>query len=143
MSNICAGIGRGQMEVLDERITLRREMHDFYVTFFENIPGITVFSTTNPDYFSNYWLTSILVNPAETKNGITRETIRLALLDSDIESRPLWKPMHLQPLYKNYPFYGNTIAETLFENGLSLPSGSNLTISDRDHIKNSLLRLLR
>jgi dTDP-4-amino-4,6-dideoxygalactose transaminase len=142
MSNICAGIGRGQMKVLEEHITLRRAMHDFYVSLFENIPGITVFSTANPDYFANYWLTSILVNSSEAKNGITRETIRLTLLDSNIECRPLWKPMHLQPLYEKYPFYGNKIAETLFENGLSLPSGSNLTDSDRDRIRTALLKLL-
>jgi dTDP-4-amino-4,6-dideoxygalactose transaminase len=142
MSNICAGIGRGQMKVLEERIASRRAMHDFYVSVFENIPGITVFSTANPDYFVNYWLTSILVNPSETKNGITRETIRLTLLDSNIECRPLWKPMHLQPLYENYPFYGNKVAETLFENGLNLPSGSNLTDSDRDRIRTTLLKLL-
>jgi dTDP-4-amino-4,6-dideoxygalactose transaminase len=142
MSNICAGIGRGQMKVLEKHIALRRAMHDFYVSVFENIPGITVFSTTNPEYFANYWLTSILVDPFETKNGITRETIRLALLDCNIECRPLWKPMHLQPLYENYPFYGNKIAETLFENGLNLPSGSNLTDSDRDRIHTVLLKLL-
>jgi len=142
MSNICAGIGRGQMKVLDEHINLRRAMHDFYVTLFENIPGITVFSTTDPDCFSNYWLTSILVHPEETKNGIDRETIRLTLLDSNIECRPLWKPMHLQPLYKNYSFYGNKNAESLFEKGLSLPSGSNLTDLDRNHISTVLLKLL-
>lgn len=142
ISNICAGIGRGQMKVLEEYVTLRRAMHEFYVSLFQNIPGITVFSTTNPDYFANYWLTSILVNSSETKNGITRETIRLALLDSNIESRPLWKPLHLQPLYENYPFYGNKIAETLFEKGLSLPSGSNITESERVHIRTVLLRLL-
>ncbi|HEU4791666.1 MAG TPA: DegT/DnrJ/EryC1/StrS family aminotransferase [Flavobacterium sp.] len=142
MSNICAGIGRGQMKVLDKHISLRRSMHDFYVSLFENIPGITVHSTTNPDYFSNYWLTTILVNPEETKNGINRETIRLTLLDSNIECRPLWKPMHLQPLYKNYPFYGNKIAESLFEKGLSLPSGSNLTDLDRDRIRTALLNLV-
>lgn len=141
MSNICAGIGRGQMEVLEEHIVLRRAMHEFYVTLFENISGIEVFSTSNPDYFSNYWLTSILVNPKETKNGIDREKIRLTLLEYNIESRPLWKPMHLQPLYKDYPFYGNKIAETLFENGLSLPSGSNLTDSDRNRIQKTLLEL--
>ncbi len=142
MSNICAGIGRGQMKVLDEHITLRRAMHDFYISLFENIPGITVFTTANPEYFSNYWLTSILVNPAETKNGIDKETIRLTLLDANIECRPLWKPMHLQPLYKDYPFYGKKVAETLFENGLSLPSGSNLTDSDKDRIQTCLLNLL-
>jgi dTDP-4-amino-4,6-dideoxygalactose transaminase len=142
MSNICAGIGRGQMKVLDEHIALRRKMHDFYVSLFENIPGITVYSTTNPDYFANYWLTSILVDPNETKNRIDRETIRLTLLDSNIECRPLWKPMHLQPLYEKYPFYGNKIAETLFEKGLSMPSCSNLTDLDRDRISAVLLKLL-
>lgn len=142
MSNICAGIGRGQMEVLDKHITLRRAMHDFYVSLFEDIPGITVFSTANQDSFSNYWLTSILINPKETKNGINRETIRLALLDANIESRPLWKPMHLQPLYEKYPFYGNKIAASLFKIGLSLPSGSNLTESDKNRIAAVLLQLL-
>ena len=142
MSNISAGIGRGQMIVLDKHIALRRKMHDFYVALFENISGISVFSTSSPDYFANYWLTSILVNPAETKNGINNETIRLALLDSNIECRPLWKPMHLQPLYKDYPFYGNNVSETLFEKGLSLPSGSNLTDSERDRISTALLNLL-
>jgi len=142
MSNVCAGIGRGQMKVLDRHIALRIAMHDFYVSLFENISGVTVYSTTHPDSFSNYWLTSILVNPNETKNGIDRETIRLTLLEYNIESRPLWKPMHLQPLFKNYPFYGNKVAETLFENGLSLPSGSNLTDLDRDRISTVLLKLL-
>jgi dTDP-4-amino-4,6-dideoxygalactose transaminase len=142
MSNICAGIGRGQMKVLDEHVALRRAMHDFYVYLFKNIPGITVFSTANPDSFANYWLTSILVDPSKTKNGIDKETIRLTLLDYNIECRPLWKPMHLQPLYKNYTFYGNKISETLFEQGLSMPSGSNLTESDRDRISAVLLKLL-
>lgn len=142
MSNIAAGIGRGQMKVLDEHVSKRRAVHDFYVSLFKNIPGIRVFSTTNPDYFANYWLTSILVNPKETKNGIDRETIRLTLLDANIECRPLWKPMHLQPLYKQYSFYGNKIAETLFEKGLNLPSGSNLTDADRERISSVLLKLL-
>lgn len=142
MSNISAGIGRGQMIVLEEHIKLRRAMHAFYVSLFENISGITVFTVSNPDYFSNCWLTSILVNPCETKNKIDKETIRLTLLKADIECRPLWKPMHLQPLYKNYPYYGERVAETLFENGLSLPSGSNLTDSDRDRIRHLLVKLL-
>ena len=142
ISNICAGIGRGQMEVLEKHISLRRAMHNFYDKLFKDIPGITVFTITNPDYFANYWLTSILVNPNETKNGITREDIRLTLLKSNIESRPLWKPMHMQPLFEKYPFYGNTIAETLFDNGLSLPSGSNLTDSDKERIRTVLLKLL-
>ncbi len=133
MSNICAGIGRGQMEVLDKHVALRRAMHDFYVDLFKDVPGVTVFSAPNADYFSNHWLSAILIDPIKT-NGITRETLRLALEAENIESRPLWKPMHLQPIFEKYPYYGNNVAETLFENGLCLPSGSNLTDSDRERI---------
>ena len=133
MSNICAGIGRGQMEVLDEHVTLRRQMHDFYVKLFESIEGVDVFSTPNDDYFANYWLSAITIDANQTK-GITRETLRLALEAENIESRPLWKPMHLQPIFSNYPYYGTQVAETLFETGLCLPSGSNLTDNDRKRI---------
>lgn len=133
MSNICAGIGRGQMEVLDAHVALRRAMHDFYVAIFKDIAGVEVFSTPNEDYFANYWLSAITIAPQLT-NGITRETLRLALEAENIESRPLWKPMHLQPVFANYPYYGGTVAEDLFENGLCLPSGSNLTDHDRERI---------
>jgi dTDP-4-amino-4,6-dideoxygalactose transaminase len=134
MSNICAGIGRGQMEVLDQHVALRRQMHDFYVEVFASIEGVDVFSTPNDDYYSNYWLSAITIDENKT-NGITRETLRLALEAENIESRPLWKPMHLQPIFANYPYYGTNVAETLFETGLCLPSGSNLTDEDRNRIK--------
>ena len=134
MSNICAGIGRGQMEILDKHVALRRAMHDFYVEVFKNISGITVFSVPNADYFSNYWLSAITIDSALT-NGIDRENLRLAFESFNIESRPLWKPMHLQPLFEQYPYYGTNVAETLFEKGLCLPSGSNLSDEDRDRIK--------
>ena len=137
MSNIVAGIGRGQMEVLDEHITLRRAMHDFYVAYFKDMKGVTVFTEPNTDYFSNHWLSAILVNPKET-GGKTREDLRLALDAANIESRPLWKPMHLQPVFANDPYYGGTLSESLFQNGLCLPSGSNLTSEDRDSIKLAL-----
>ena len=133
MSNICAGIGRGQMEVLDAHVALRRKMHAFYVALFKGISGVTVFTAPNADYFSNHWLSAILIDPLKT-NGITRETLQLAFEAKNIESRPLWKPMHLQPVFEKYPYYGNKVAETLFENGLCLPSGSNLTDSDRERI---------
>lgn len=133
MSNICAGIGRGQMEVLDAHVALRRVMHDFYVELFKDISGVTVFSAPNSDYYSNYWLTTILIDSSKT-NGITREMVRLAFEAENIESRPLWKPMHLQPVFEKYPYYGNKVAETLFQNGLCLPSGSNLTEEDRGRI---------
>ena len=133
MSNICAGIGRGQMEVLDEHVALRIAMHDFYVELFQDISGVTVFTAPNDDYFANYWLSALLIDPIEA-NGITRETLRLAFEAENIESRPLWKPMHLQPVFEHYPYYGNNVAETLFENGLCLPSGSNLTDGERERI---------
>jgi dTDP-4-amino-4,6-dideoxygalactose transaminase len=133
MSNICAGIGRGQMEVLDKHVTLRRQMHDFYVKLFANIDGVDVFEAPNEDYFANYWLSAITIDENKTK-GITRETLRLALEAENIESRPLWKPMHLQPIFEKYPYYGSNVAQNLFENGLCLPSGSNLTDKDRERI---------
>jgi dTDP-4-amino-4,6-dideoxygalactose transaminase len=133
MSNICAGIGRGQMEVLDEHVALRRQMHDFYVKLFATIEGVVVFEAPNEDYFANYWLSAITIDATKT-NGITAETLRLALEAENIESRPLWKPMHLQPIFEKYPYYGKKVAENLFENGLCLPSGSNLTDKDRERI---------
>lgn len=142
MSNICAGIGRGQMEVLDEHIALRRNMNAFYVDLFKDISGVDVFTTSNEDYFSNYWLSSIVIEP-QLSNGIDRETVRLALEAENIESRPLWKPMHLQPIFEKYPYYGNKVAETLFEKGLCLPSGSNLTDDDRARISAVITRLFK
>lgn len=140
MSNICAGIGRGQMQVLDNHVSLRRAMHDFYVNLFKNIKGISVFTVSNADYFSNYWLTAIIIN-TELTNGIDRETMRLAFEVDNIESRPLWKPMHIQPIFGQYPYYGTNVSETLFQKGLCLPSGSNLSDNDRDRIKSSVYNL--
>ena len=133
MSNVCAGIGRAQMEVLDSHLQLRRAMHDFYVALFKEISGVTVFEVPSVDYFSNYWLTTLLID-REKANGISPEQLRLAFEKENIESRPLWKPMHLQPVFKDYPYYGSGVSETLFETGLCLPSGSNLTDSDRKRI---------
>lgn len=132
MSNICAGIGRGQMEVLDAHVALRRKMHDLYAAFFSEIAGVTVLQEPNEDFFSNHWLTAITINPAIT--GKTREELRLALEQENIESRPLWKPMHLQPVFANCPFYGSGVSEQLFEDGLCLPSGSNLTGQEIERI---------
>jgi dTDP-4-amino-4,6-dideoxygalactose transaminase len=115
-------------------------MHDFYVDLFASIPGVSVFSTPNEDYFSNYWLSAIVIEPQLT-NEIDRESLRLAFEDENIESRPLWKPMHLQPVFENYPYYGNKVAETLFEKGLCLPSGSNLTDEDRTRISSVIFKL--
>jgi dTDP-4-amino-4,6-dideoxygalactose transaminase len=142
MSNICAGIGRGQMEVLDSHVALRRKMHEFYVELFKEISGVTVFSVPNEDYFSNYWLTNITIDSLKT-NGITCETLRLAFEQNNIESRPLWKPMHLQPIFETYPYYGSKIAETLFEKGLCLPSGSNLSSEDCNRIATVVRRVFK
>jgi dTDP-4-amino-4,6-dideoxygalactose transaminase len=132
MSNIVAGIGRGQMEVLSKHIELRRSMQAFYKDIFKNVAGVTVFEEPNDDYFSNHWLSCITVNPEVA--GFTREDLRLALWEDNIESRPLWKPMHLQPIFEKYPYYGSNICEKLFENGLCLPSGSNLTTQEKERI---------
>ena len=137
MSNICAGIGRGQMEVLDKHIGYRREMHELYKALFEKIEGVTVFTEPDGDYFSNHWLSAILVDP-EKCNGKTREDLRLALEKDNIESRPLWKPMHMQPIFEKYPYYGGNVAEELFNNGLCLPSGSNLTAEDKERIEKAI-----
>jgi dTDP-4-amino-4,6-dideoxygalactose transaminase len=133
MSNICAGIGRGQMEILDKHVGLRRNMHDFYKEAFQNKEGIKLFSEPTSDYFSNHWLSAITIDSAKC-NRKTREDLRLLLESENIESRPLWKPMHLQPVFQEAPFYGNTVAEDLFVKGLCLPSGSNLTDEDRERI---------
>ncbi len=133
MSNICAGIGRGQMEVLDSHVALRREMNQFYVDYFKQIDGVTVFSEPSTDFYSNHWLSAIMMFP-DKLNGKTREDLRMALEKDNIESRPLWKPMHLQPIFQQYPYYGGVVAEHLFEDGLCLPSGSNLTALEKERI---------
>ncbi|WP_454047196.1 aminotransferase class I/II-fold pyridoxal phosphate-dependent enzyme [Chryseobacterium sp. Marseille-Q8038] len=132
MSNIVAGIGRGQMEVLKDRVDARRAMHNFYVDLFKNIEGVTVFSEPGDDFYSNHWLSAIIVDPETT--GKNREGLRFAFLEDNIESRPLWKPMHLQPVFETSPYYGGNISEKLFDNGLCLPSGSNLSDDDRERI---------
>ena len=133
MSNIVAGIGRGQMEVLNDRVNARRKMHDFYVDVFKDIEGVTVFSEPTEDYYSNHWLSAIIID--EKIAGKNREDLRLAFLEDNIESRPLWKPMHLQPVFADAPYYGTDISEKLFDTGLCLPSGSNLSDADRERIE--------
>lgn len=133
MSNICAGIGRGQMEVLEKHIALRRSMNVFYQLLFKDIDAVTVFTVPNDDYFSNCWLSAITIDPMKM-NGKTSEDLRLHLEQLNIECRPLWKPMHLQPIFASYPYYGGTVSQELFENGLCLPSGSNLTDADRNRL---------
>jgi len=140
MSNVVAGIGRGQLEVLDLRIMQRRENNKFYRNLLGQVNGIT-FHTEKSDSFSNYWLTSIIIDPKIT--GVTREDLRKGLEVDNIESRPLWKPMHLQPVFSGVPAYTNGFSEYAFENGLCLPSGSNLTDEDRTRIANQLKKILK
>lgn len=142
MSNIVAGIGRGQMEVLDERVSQRRANNQRYRDFFAGIDGVTFQTEPNADYFSNYWLTAILIEPTLT-GGVSREDVRLALDAQNIESRPLWKPMHMQPVYEGTKFFGSGVCEKLFEQGLCLPSGSNLTEEEFDRIFSALSRIFK
>ena len=128
LSNICAGIGRGQMQVLDEHISRRRAIHDLYSQGLGSISGIEVQQNPSTQFNSNFWLTSILIDPKQT--GFDREQLRLRLEEENIESRPLWKPMHLQPVFASCPYYGGSVAEGLFERGLCLPSGSALSDDD-------------
>lgn len=132
LSNICAGIGRGQMLVLEDHIAKRRRNHRIYMELLSSVKGVTVMDNPSKDFNSNFWLTCIIVAPEEA--GFTREDIRLALEADNIESRPLWKPMHLQPVFAGCPFYGNGVSEKLFDNGLCLPSGSSLKKEDLERV---------
>ena len=140
MSNVLAGIGRGQMEVLDNHVSLRRKNNSFYKNLFKDVEGVTVFEEPNDDYFSNHWLSCITIE--KDKTGFSSEDLRLKLAAHSIESRPLWKPMHLQPVFNNCPFYGSKVSETLFNNGLCLPSGSNLTGKEKALIGKTILNYI-
>ncbi|MBD3614994.1 MAG: aminotransferase class I/II-fold pyridoxal phosphate-dependent enzyme [Gracilimonas sp.] len=150
MSNIVAGVGRGQMKVLDERVAQRRAVHERYFEALGKIwlegeiqnskfkilnssPTGVYFLKEPSGYFSNRWLTTVIINPEET-GGVTREDIRLALAEENIEARPLWKPMHLQPVFESFPAYSNGLSEWLFEYGLCLPSGSNMSEEDQARV---------
>mgnify|MGYP003587427863 CR=1 FL=1 len=138
MSNVSAGIGRGQMMALDSFVQARQNNRKIYAELFRNIDGITVQNNPSADYESNFWLTCILID--SKKFGRASEEIRLELESENIETRPLWKPMHIQPLYSNVPYYGNGVSENLFKNGLCLPSGVGLTRADIERIVKIILR---
>ena len=141
MSNIVAGIGRGQMEVLSERVRARRENFEFYKKHLSGIKGISFPDDPGSEYFSNRWLTTILIDPEAA--GTDREQVRLRLEEDNIETRPLWKPMHLQPVFSDYPSFVNGTSEALFEKGLCLPSGSNMTDDDRERVIEVLSKCFR
>ena len=138
MSNVVAGVGRGQLEVLDLRVRQHREFNAWYRELLKDVPGVTFQSEPSPDFYSNFWLTCIVIDPAVA--GTDREKLRLAFEAANIESRPLWKPMHLQPVFSGCPSYVNGTSEALFTNGLCLPSGSNIDADGRARIEEVLKR---
>ena len=142
MSNIVAGIGRGQMEVLDERVAQRRANNFRYREYFKDIEGVELQSEPNADYFSNFWLTAVIIDPLKT-GGIDREMVRLEMEKENIECRPLWKPMHLQPVFEGSRFFGEGVCVELFEKGLCLPSGSNLTDEEFERVFAVLDRMFK
>ena len=135
MSNICAGIGRGQMEVLEEHVERRRGMNRFYKEIFKGVDEVQVLSEPDNKFISNHWLTVIKF---EAKKSTLREELRLHLEKENIESRPLWKPMHMQPIFEGAPFYGSGIASEAFDKSLCLPSGSNLDHEQKLRISTSI-----
>ena len=128
MSNICAGIGRGQMHVLDNHVNRRREINQFYSEELSKFHGVSLLKSPSTHFKSNHWLTCVMVD--ETKAGFSREELRLAMDAAHIETRPLWKPMHMQPVFADAPFYGDGTSEKLFDKGLCLPSSPVLTEED-------------
>ena len=139
LSNVSAGIGCGQMDVLAEHVARRREIHALYNEGLKDINCVKVFDNPSLDYDSNFWLTTILIDP---KCGITPDEVRLALNEENIETRLLWRPMHMQPIYKDAPYYGGDVCEKLFEQGLCLPSGSSLTDEDINRVIIALRNIL-
>jgi dTDP-4-amino-4,6-dideoxygalactose transaminase len=133
INRIAAAIGTCQLEVLDDRIIARNAMHQFYQQIFAKIKSVTLFETPSDAYSSNYWLSTILL-----QNYEEREALRLHLESENIESRPVWKPLHLQPVFEIFPYYGNQVSEDLFERGLCLPSGSNLNLEAKNSIQSAL-----
>jgi dTDP-4-amino-4,6-dideoxygalactose transaminase len=138
LSNLCAGVGRGQMEVLQQRLASRRSNFDYYCSKLGVISGIS-FLQEPEGYYSNRWLTTIIINPKIA--GFDRETLRLAFEKENIESRPLWKPMHRQPVFEGFPAFINGNSDKLFEDGLCLPSGSSLTNTDLERICEVVFRV--
>ena len=140
MSNVLAGIGRGQLEVIEDRVNKRREINQFYRNLFDGVKGITFLSEPNKEFFSNFWLTTIIIDPEKT--GFTNYDLMDAMAKDNIECRPLWKPMHLQPIFEKYPAYISGVSEHLFNQGICLPSGSNMAEDDLNRIASCLKMML-
>ena len=142
LSNVCAGIGRGQMEVINDRVALRRKNHEFYKEIFTSFVGVNFFSEPSLDFFSNHWLNAVIIDPNKT-NGFRSEDLIYEFQKENIESRPLWKPMHMQPLFNKAEYFGAIIAERLFKFGLCLPSGSNMSNKDRERISEVIYKVFK
>ncbi|MBP3589873.1 MAG: aminotransferase class I/II-fold pyridoxal phosphate-dependent enzyme [Muribaculaceae bacterium] len=135
MSNVCAGIGVGQMDVLQEHVDRRRTIHDLYTWALDTMGGLSVQQNPSDSFHSNFWLSTLLIDPA---TGHTPDELRLALADRNIESRLLWRPMHMQPVFADAPYYGNNIEDELFGRGLCLPSGSVLSDADINRVTKAI-----
>lgn len=135
MSNVCAGIGVGQMDVLQEHVDRRRTIHDLYTWALDTVGGLSVQQNPSDSFHSNFWLSTLLIDPA---TGHTPDELRLALTDRNIESRLLWRPMHMQPVFADAPYYGNNIEDELFGRGLCLPSGSVLSDADINRVTEAI-----
>lgn len=140
LSNVCAGIGCGQMDVLQEHVELRRKIHAFYTRELSGIEGVKVQQNPSADYNSNFWLSTILIDPATGKDP---ESARQWMADAGVETRRLWRPMHMQPVYKDAPYYGGNCCEQLFERGLCLPSGSSLSDDELRYVVDNLKKYLQ
>lgn len=140
LSNVSAGVGCGQMDVLPERVARRRAIHRLYKDGLSNLAGVTVQCNPSEEFDSNFWLSTILIDPA---TGFTPEDVRVAMLDAKIETRLLWRPMQMQPIFRDAPYYGGDVSQRLFETGLCLPSGSVLTDEQISRVIDELHRILR
>lgn len=140
LSNVSAGIGCGQMEVLEQHLARRRAIHELYKKLLGLIDGITVHDNPTPEYDSNFWLTTITIDPDKIKT--TPDQFRIALNNLNIETRLLWRPMHMQPVYESAPYYGGTVAEDLFNRGLCLPSGSSLEDKDIARVADAIAQTI-
>ena len=140
MSNICAGIGRGQMQILDLRVSQKRKIRSFYERIFNGFDGVKILKE-NSNSFSNAWLSCILIDSKKT--GFSRENLRLAFEKDNIEARPLWKPMHLRPVFENFPSYLNGVSEKLFSQGLCLPSDTNMRENEFKRVEEVISNLLK
>jgi pyridoxal phosphate-dependent aminotransferase EpsN len=138
LSNLLAAVGRGQLRVLDDRIAARRRNRAFYERAFADVPGVRFMPVASEGTW-NGWLTVIVVDPKAF--GATREQIRVALEKENIESRPVWKPMHLQPVFADCPMRGGAVSAAIFEDGLCLPSGSSLTVAELERVASLVLSL--